>query len=76
MKTKKYVSLSEVMLPIEGLDELGDGLFVLKGGFLPAMPDGDGGDGCGCGCDCESGKDCGCGCGCKSSGNHCDCKIV
>jgi hypothetical protein len=75
MKTKKFIPLSEVMLPVEGLEELGDNLFVLRGGLFSTAT-GDEDSGCGCGCSCDSGKDCGCGCGCKSSGNHCECKIA
>ncbi|MDR0537495.1 MAG: hypothetical protein LBH04_05580 [Tannerellaceae bacterium] len=55
---EKIIVLSEVQLPFEGLEELGEELFTLKGG----KNDGGSGCGCGCGCGCTGGPGCGCGC--------------
>jgi hypothetical protein len=58
MSNQKFVSLSEVMSPIEGLEEISEELFTLKGGNKEK----ESGSGCGCGCGCSGGSGCGCGC--------------
>jgi hypothetical protein len=83
---KKFVSLENAQLIIDGLEIMDDELFELRGGVaVDEKQQGDSsGSGCGCGCKngtgcgCSSGSGCGCGngggCGCGcSSGGGCGC---
>ena len=66
MKIKKeFVALSEELMPIEGLEELGSEMVYVVGGNVPPPTPGSG-----CGCGCSTGSGCGCGC---STGSGCGC---
>lgn len=56
---KQFVSLEEALMPIDGLELLGDEMIFILGGNEPPQC---GGSGCGCGC--GGGAGCGCGCSC------------
>jgi hypothetical protein len=65
MKRKEFVSISEVKLPIDGLELLDDELYVLTGGTTSV------GGGSGCNCVCVDGGNPGSGAGCD-----CDCSTT
>lgn len=70
---KNFITEKEALLPLEGIEVMGDELMFILGGASSGSGAGSGcgcGTGAGCGCGCSSGAGCGCGCG---SGAGCGC---
>lgn len=72
---KNFITEKEALLPLEGIEVMGDELMFILGGTIASSSSGSGcgcgcGTGAGCGCGCSSGAGCGCGCG---SGAGCGC---
>lgn len=54
----------KVLLPIDGLELLGEEMIYVVGGYNVPVDSPPAGSGSGCGCGCPNGAGCGCGCSC------------
>lgn len=59
---KNFITEKEALLPLEGIEVMGDELMFILGGAGSGS-----GAGAGCGCGCKDGVGCGCGCGCEGN---------